>query len=126
MSLEIRFNNREGGHFKEKSLLEYMSARLPDIMATNDTGYVGDSVLWESMKAVLWGSIISCVAGRRKQTEKRLGELNEPLSQRSYKASADPDTLNSIVSQRDEYNIILSAQVCKQMQFEMGDKHCPY
>lgn len=57
-------------------------------------------------------------------------ELDESVSQleQSYRASADPSTLNSIVSQRDEYNTILSAQVCKQLdrikqkKFEIGDK----
>lgn len=69
-----------------------MSDRLPDIIATNDTGDVDDSVLWESIKAVLRGSIISYVAGRRKQIEKRLVELDECVSQleRSYRASGDP------------------------------------
>lgn len=89
-----------------------------------------DSVLWESIKAVLRGSFISYVAGRKKQTEKRLGELDQSVSklEHSHKATADPDTSNTIVSQRDEYNTILSAQVSKQMnkmkemQFENGDK----
>lgn len=73
---------------------------------------------------------VSYVAGKRKQTEKRLGELDESVSQLEclYKASADPDTLHSIVSQRDEYITILSTQVSKQMnrikqmQFEIGEK----
>lgn len=46
----------------------------------------------------------------------------------SYRASSDPNTLNSIISLRQEYNTILSSQVnkqlsrIKQMQFEIGDK----
>lgn len=65
VSLDIRFNIHRGGHtwkfdntiLKEKSFLDYMSAKLPDIIATNDTGDVDDSVLWESIKAVLRGRI---------------------------------------------------------------------
>lgn len=85
MSLDIRFNNHKGEHswrfnntiLKEKRFLKDMSDRLPDIIATNDTGDVDDSVLWESIKAVLRGSIISYVAGSRKQRERRLVELDE-------------------------------------------------
>lgn len=47
-----------------------MSDRLPDIIATNDTGNVDDSVLWESIKAVMRGSFISYVAGKRKQKKR--------------------------------------------------------
>ena len=56
-----------------------MSVRLPDI-TTNNTGDVEDLVLWESIKAVCRGSIISYVAGRRKQIEKRLMQFDETVS----------------------------------------------
>ena len=57
-------------------------------------------------------------------------ELDNSVSQleRSYQTSADPLILKSIVSHRDEYNTILSAQVSKQlnrikqMHFEIGDR----
>ena len=70
MSLDIRFNNHKSEHtwrfdntiLKEKSFLKYMSDRLPNIIATNDTGDVDDSVLWESIKAVRAGS--RCVSAR--------------------------------------------------------------
>lgn len=62
-SLDIRFNYRKGERtwrfdntiVKEKSFLKYISDMLPDIIATNDTGDMDDSVLWESIKAVIRG-----------------------------------------------------------------------
>lgn len=44
-----------------------MSERLPEIIATNDTGDVDDSTLWEAIKAVLRGNIISYMANKKKQ-----------------------------------------------------------
>ena len=138
VSLDIRFKHCRCAHtwrfdntiLRDKSLLKFMSERLPEIIATNDTGDVDDSTLWEAIKAVLRGSIISYVANRKKQSGKRLVELDESITdlENSYRVSSDPNTLNSIISLRQEHNTILSSQVnkqlskIKQMQFEIVDK----
>lgn len=50
-----------------------------DIIATDDTGGVAESIMLESIRAVLKYIIISYVAGKRKQTEKRLREIDESV-----------------------------------------------
>lgn len=138
LSLDIRFKHRKDAQswrfdntiLKDKSFLKFMSEKLPEIIATNDTGDVDDSTLWEAIKAVLRGNIISFMANRKKQSEKRLAELDESITEleNSYQVSPDHNTLKSITSQRQEYNTILSSQVnkqlnrIKQLQFEIGDK----
>lgn len=79
VSLDIRFKDRWSAHkwrfdntiLKYKSFLKFMSERLPEIIASNDTGDVDDSTLWEAIKAVLRGSIISYMANREKNSQKK-------------------------------------------------------
>lgn len=103
---------------------------LDDYLMFNDTGEVSDSTLWESLKAVLRGHIISYESGLKKQRKARLSVIEARLNQLEHlhADSADPVLLKEIISLKLEYNKILSNQVnnmllkIKQKQFELGDK----
>ncbi len=103
---------------------------LDDYIMFNDTGEVSDSTLWESLKAVLRGHIISYESGLKKQRKARLSVIETRLNQLEHLLadSADPVLLEEIIALKLEYNKMISNQVnnmllkIKQKQFELGDK----
>lgn len=109
---------------------DQLTKLLAEFLKFNDTGKVSDSTLWESLKAVLRGQIISYESRLKKQRVKRLLEIDNSLTrlEDAYWNSAELDVLNEITALKLEYNLILSNQVnntlfkVKQKQFELGDK----
>lgn len=70
----------------------------------NDIGNVTDSVLWESLKAVIREDIIYFEIRKNKEDiEHLITELET-----DYKSKLCPHTLKKIVSLRGEYNSFLS------------------
>lgn len=103
---------------------------LDEYLMFNDTGEVSDSTLWESLKAVLRGYIISYESSLKKQRQKCLSVIEARLNQLEHLHvdSADPEVLKEIAALKLEYNTIFSKQISnmllkiKQKQFELGDK----
>lgn len=86
-------------------------------MATNDTGDVSDSILWETFKMVMVGHIIADESRRRKERKKLLVEIEAqlPALEHTYRASALYSDLNNILTLKYEYNTILGNQVSSLM-----------
>lgn len=99
-------------------------------MSENDIGNVTDSVLWDSMKAVIRGDIISFQIRKNKEDKKRLNEIDKQMTelQEIYKTNYCSNTLKKIVTLRSEYNSILAKKIAKQLNkikqrhFELGEK----
>ena len=96
----------------------------------NDTGEVDDSTLWEAMKAVIRGHIISYEAAEKRKSKERLTEIDNQLADMEvlYRGGNKPELLKKITALRYEYNTILSKNVShllvqiRQKYFEFGDK----
>lgn len=103
---------------------------MRDFIELNDNGEVSDSTLWETLKLVLRGDIISYTSALKKKREKRLLEINTtlPVLERTYQVSKSPDDYKEIFKLKYEYNGIMSDQVdnlllkLRQKHFELGDK----
>lgn len=103
---------------------------MRDFIEINDNGEVSDSILWEALKTVLCGDIISYTSALKKEREKRLSEINNilPSPERRYQISKLPSDYKQIVKLKYEYNSIMSGQVSnllwklRQKHFELGDK----
>ncbi len=114
---------------QESKFHDYIKAAMDEFLIINDNGTVNDSILWETFKAVLRSKIISYDASKKKERRKRLGEIEVLLSEaeKAYTSSSSDD-LYSIMKLKNEYNIILSDQINKQIfklkqkQFELNDK----
>lgn len=82
VSLSLDLNHKRGEHnwhlnntlLKDKEFCTYLSGKIELYLSTNDTGDVDDSTLWEAMKAVLRGHIISYEAAAKKK--KIEGKIN--------------------------------------------------
>ncbi len=115
---------------KDKTFCSYLAGKIDLFLSTNDMGDVDDSTLWEDMKAVMRDHIISYEAAEKKNSKRRLTEIDDQLSnlENEYKIMCKPELINKITILRYEYNSILSKNISKlliqvkQKYFELSDK----
>lgn len=69
-----------------------------------------DSTLWETLKVVIHGNLISYTSAAKKEKEKWLSEINNALK-KAYQVSQSPDDYRELLKLKYEYNDILSSQV---------------
>lgn len=138
VSLKLKLNPKRGEFnwrlnntlLKDKEFCSYLSSKTDLYLNTNDNGEVDDSTLWEAMKAVLRGHIISYEAAERRRSKEKLTEIDNQLSdlEALYKQNNKPETLRKITALKYDYNSILSKNVSRmltqvrQRYFEFGDK----
>ena len=138
VSLKLKLNHKRGEFIwrlnnallKDKEFCSYLSSKTDPYINTNDTDDVDDSTLWEAMKAVLRGHIISYEAAERRKSKEKLTEIDKQLSnlETLYKESNKPVTLRKITALKYDYNSIWSKNVSRllaqvrQKYFEFGDK----
>ncbi len=109
---------------------EYLSKKFTLFLETNDKGDVSDSVLWETMKAVIRGDIIAYQSAKNRENRAKLSEIDTQTTnlESEYRSTSCETTLKKIVALRSEYNSIISKKVSRQLmyirqrQFEIGDK----
>ena len=114
----------------DPAFINYMNARLVDFTEFNDTGDVSDSTLWETLKVVIRGHILSFESAKKKERNRRLVEIENTLTllEQDYRASFSTSDYNKILQLKYEYNSILSQRIdhlllkLRQRQFELGDK----
>lgn len=107
-----------------------MGTKISDFLLTNDNNTVSDSILWETFKVVMKGNTISFQSSKKTARLTRLSAIESELStlEDAYRQSNSPDTLDSILKIKIEYNKILSDQVInhiqklKQRHFELSHK----
>lgn len=118
---------------KDDTFHKTLEKHILDYINDNDKGDVNDAILWESMKAVIRGHIISFSAAKRKSQEMTLKDLESNIQQleQTYQSSPKIELLGKITKitkLKCEYNSLLSKQAClqitkcKQTFFELGDK----
>ena len=138
VSLSLDLNQNRGEHswhlnnalLKDEEFCTYLSDKIEIYLNTNDVGDVDDSTLWEAMKAVLRGHIISYEIAEKKKSKQRLTEIDDQLTklEASYKTERKIEVLNKITALRYEYNSMMSKNILKlldrvrQRYFELGDK----
>lgn len=114
----------------DDNFVKYTTSKLKGFVELNDNGEVSDVTLWETLKVVLRGDIISYTSAIKKEREKRLLEINNalPILERTYQNSKSPDHYKEILKFKYEYNDIMSGQVknlllkLKRKHFELRDK----
>uniref|UniRef100_A0AAQ5XLH4 Reverse transcriptase domain-containing protein n=1 Tax=Amphiprion ocellaris TaxID=80972 RepID=A0AAQ5XLH4_AMPOC len=114
----------------DDSFIRTITTKLNDFIELNDNGEVFDSTLWETLKVVLRGDIISYTSALKKEREKRLVKINNslPVLEKKYQNSKSPNDYTKIMKLKYEYNGIMSDQISnlllklRQKNFELGDK----
>ena len=62
---------------KDETFCQYLKEQIAFFLGTNDTGDVDDSTLWESLKAVIRGYMISYTSERKKRANTRMREIKK-------------------------------------------------
>lgn len=91
---------------------------------------MSDSILWEMLKVIIHGDIISYTSAAKKERDMRLSEIEStlPALERAYQTPKSPDDNREILKLKYEYNGILGGQInnlllkLRQKHFEWGDK----
>lgn len=138
VSLELKLALPKQRHYRrfnpwlltDQEFIKYMATRLEEFLKTNDTGDVSDSTLWEALKVVMPGCIISFEASKKREQRRRLVEIEKTLLhiEQNYRSSLLQEDFNKILNLKNEFNRILSGNVSKlllklrQRHFEIGDK----
>ena len=63
----------------DQVFIDYMSARLGEFYETNDTGDLSDLTLWETLKIVMRGHIISFEASKKREQRRHVVEIENAL-----------------------------------------------
>lgn len=132
-NLQLKLNHKRGQFnwrlnntlLKDKEFCSYLSSKIDLYINTNDTSEVDDSTLWEAMKAVLRGHIISYEAAERRKSKEKLTEIDNQLSvpEALYKESNKLQTLRKITALKCDYNSILSKNVSRLLA-QVKQKYC--
>ena len=96
-----------------------IKSAIKNYLEINDTGEVDPIILWEGMKAVLRGEIISFASYKKKEREKRTKELERSIKTFEFKhketgCSSDLKSLNKF---RNELDRLLTMEAEKALIF---------
>ena len=119
VSLDLKLEIVRGDHAwrlntslsNDPEFCAFLSKQISIFISTNGKGDLNDSILWESMKAVLRGRIMSYEAAERKRSKIRLSEREEELTSFETTYIKTTTVLNKIISLKYEYNTIKSKTV---------------
>lgn len=96
-----------------------MREEIKRFLEENDNGEVDSTIVWDTLKAVIRGRIISFCAYEKKQKQLRLIDLNKKLKdlETQHKREQKTETLTRIKAIRNEINIIYTQEIEKKMIF---------
>ena len=108
VSVKLKLNYKRGefswrlnnATLKDKEFCSYLSNQIDQYVQMNDTGEVDDSTLWEAMKAVIRGHIISYEAAEKRKSKERLTEIDNQLADMEvlYREGNKPELLKKITA----------------------------
>lgn len=87
----------------------------------NDNGKVDNTILWDAMKVVMWGKVISRTAHLKKELyQKKISELKNV--EQKYKKSNYSGILQQLKDARTKVNEILGDEVERKMSFSSNKR----
>ncbi len=77
----------------------YLSNKFTLFLETNDKGDVSDSVLWETMKAVIRGDIIAYQTAKNRENKAKLNEIDIQMTnlESEYRSTSCETTLKKLL-----------------------------
>lgn len=138
LSMMLQINNNPGNtlwrlnsnvlnneQFKTK-----IKEEIKQYMEVNNNGEVGPEIVWDALKAVMRGKVISFCAYQKKQRQLRLYELNKELKEleTKHKKGSNPNLNSKLKEVRKEINALYSQEIQKKMiytkqkYYESGSK----
>ena len=125
LSLQISNNPRNTLWRINSSILNNLQfktqtkAEIKQFLEENDNGDVGPELVWDTLKAVFRGKIISYCASKKKERQLLLIELNRKLKEleAKHKEEQTPSLHLQLRETRNQINIIYSREIEKKMIF---------
>lgn len=138
LSLTLQINNNPGNtlwrlnssvlnneQFKTK-----IKEEIKHYMEENNNGEVGPEIVWDALKAVIRGKVISFCAYQKKQRQSRLSELSKELKEleTKHKKGSNPNLISKLKEIRNEINALHTQETQKKMiytkqkYYESGSK----
>lgn len=96
-----------------------MRKEIKMFLDENDNGEVDSAIVWDALKAVIRGRIISFCAHEKKEKQLRLLNLNKELKdlETQHKREQKKNLLTEIKKVRNEINLLYSQEIEKNMIF---------
>lgn len=118
------------GILNDQILVKEISEEIKTYLTENDNGEVNPIILWDALKAVLRGKLISKTAAMKKAKEKTYLKEKESLTslEQQHKNSGDPLLLPKIKEARENIDALLNTEIekktrfLKQAYYEVGPK----
>lgn len=107
------------GILNNRILVEEIKAEIATYMAENDNGEVDPVILWDALKAVLRGKLISKTASLKKAKEEAFKKEKKKWSEieQMHKNTGDPTLLPQIKEIKNTIDKLLSAEIEKNTRF---------
>lgn len=137
MTISPPYRNPSSLHWRLNSsllssspFLTFLERQWELFMATNNTPDVNPSLLWETGKAFMRGSIISYTAAYKKETIRKQLELEQAIqdSEKKFKQSPSKSNLKNLETVRSALNQLLTSKAeasilfARQRLYEHGNK----
>uniref|UniRef100_A0A3B1J8B1 Reverse transcriptase domain-containing protein n=1 Tax=Astyanax mexicanus TaxID=7994 RepID=A0A3B1J8B1_ASTMX len=99
--------------------INQMKQEIKMFLEENDNGEVGPEFVWDTLKAVFRGKMISYCSFKKKIRQSKLAELNAKLKELEikHKATLDPNCMTEILKIRNEINIMYTQEIEKNIIF---------
>lgn len=93
-----------------------LNPELDSSKSTNDTGEVEPAMVWDALKPVISGKIVSICAYDEEEKQSKLMEFNKELKdhETQHKREQMPDLMAKIKKIRNEINILYSGEIGKK------------
>ncbi len=114
----------------DESFCQHVSSSIDSFLKFNSTEQVSPTILWETLKVVLRGDIISYTSFINKERERKRQQLIETISKidSQYSSSPTPELYKERIDLQTQYNLISSSQAEQLILrswgffYEHGDK----
>ena len=126
--LNIHLNNRarntlwrlNTGILNKETVVEELKKEISECITDNDNGQVPPTILWDTIKAVMRGKLITRTAFRQKMMRLRYDQLQEKLEKLEKQQPQDDNKdliMNQIKEVRKEIGDIMTDEIEKKLRF---------
>lgn len=114
----------------DKEFVNFILDQLEQFISTNDKGEVSKGTLWESLKAYIWGQVISYAKSAHRSRLKRRSEISDEILKVDHQHSVTPSIAlyNKRISLQSDFDFLSTEESGKLLLqsryrwYEQGEK----
>lgn len=102
-----------------KTIIQNVKSEIKTFLELNDNGEVNPNILWDTLKAVIRGKLISLSTAIKKAKGNKLKQLEDSLKEleKQHCQNQDPQTLSKIKEIRNQISDIYKEEIEKKLKF---------